>query len=564
MTLFKRFNNKNILAFFLALFAVVMLALGCAPIKPGKAPGSQAVDFNLTLLHTNDVHSTYGGLTDKGQTCYAALCESGRGGYVRLDQAVRAIRRDQPAAVFMDAGDIFQGTLFWTVHKEVMPARLIDKMGYQAIIPGNHEFDEGWGTWLKLVNRLKTPVLAANVSFGAEIKSPALAKIKPYLVLEQGGRKIGLVGLVTPNTPETSSPGLGVSFAEAKEILEKAVQDLSGQGVGIIVAVTHLGLENERRLARAVSGVDVIVGAHSHSLLSNTENRAEGPYPIVEKAPNGAPVLVVSASTASIYLGRLEVGFDAAGVARKWQGGPIKLDEETLASLNAPQPDAALMKLIDGYAAPVAKMMKTRLGAIAADGRDGRPLEEPNVLECRKGECLTGNIVADALRTTAFKKAQIALINGGALRNSLPGGPVTPGDVLGTLPFQNTPLKADMPGEIIWQALERGVSTYGEGEGCFLQVSGLRYAFNPALKSGRRITKAEVMDENGQWGPLDKGASYQVVTIDFLARGGDGFSMFKNFKWEEGDKLANDVLRVYLEKHKQLKAGLEGRITVER
>jgi 5'-nucleotidase len=186
------------------------------------------------------------------------------------------------------------------------------------------------------------------------------------------------------------------------------------------------------------------------------------------------------------------------------------------------------------------------------------------VLECRSGECLTGNVVTDALRAVPFPEAQIAIINGGALRSSLPGGEVTPGHVLGTLPFQNKALTARVPGAVLLQALEHGVATYGEGEGGFLQVSGLRYAFKPANKPGKRITKAEVLAENGQWRPLHPKTAYQVVTVDFIARGGDGFAMLKPMQWEEGDKLANDVLRVHLERHSPVEAALQGRITVQR
>ncbi|MDL2227010.1 metallophosphoesterase, partial [Deltaproteobacteria bacterium OttesenSCG-928-M10] len=378
---------------FLLIFAAVSVGAviflpACTRAPSGRADGQ--ADFTLTVLHTNDTHSTYGGTTAQGLACYAALCEGGRGGYVRLDQAVRAVRKDRPEALFMDAGDIFQGTLFWTLHKERMPAALIDRMGYQAVIPGNHAFDDGWPTWLRLVKRLKTPVLAANISFDARPAPAAAQKLKPYIVLERGGRKIGVVGLLTQNTLETSSPGPGISFGDVRAALESAVEELTGQGVNIIIALTHLGLENDRRLARAVKGVDLIVGGHSHSFLSSRDKKAEGPYPIVEKAPDRKPVLVVSAATACAYLGRLDLGFDAGGVARTWRGEPIPLDEAGLAALGAPEPDAALVKLVDGFAVPVQKMIKTRLGSISADSRAGRPLEEPNVMECRRGECLTG------------------------------------------------------------------------------------------------------------------------------------------------------------------------------
>ncbi|MCL2790092.1 MAG: bifunctional metallophosphatase/5'-nucleotidase [Desulfobulbus sp.] len=546
------------------LFVLLLFVTACSQIGPDKPAAPPSADFALTVLHTNDTHSSYGGTTDKGLACYAALCEGGRGGYVRLDQAVRAIRKDNPDALFLDAGDIFQGTLFWTLHRERMPMVLVDKMGYQALIPGNHEFDAGWPAWLRLVESLKTPVLAANVSFDPRPVSPAVDKILPYSIIERNGRKIGIIGLVTEETPEKSSPGPGIRFSNAQKALEAAVKELSARKVNIIIALTHLGLENDRLLARAVDGVDIIVGGHSHSLLSNVRDRAEGPYPVVEKTPDGTPVLVVTASTACIYLGRLDVSFDDNGVVKKWRGEPVVLDQATLASLEAPKPDAGLVQLIDGFAAPVQKMMTEPIGAIRATGKEGKPLEEPNVMECRRMECLSGNIVADALRTVPFKKADIALVNSGALRVSLPGGDVAPGHVLGTLPFQNTPLRAKMSGAILLQALEHGIAKYGEGEGSFLQVSGLRYAFSPAGQPGQRITSAEVRNKDGRWRPLDKKAIYQVVTLDFVAKGGDGFAMLPPLQWEEGDKLANDALRVYFEQYSPVEAKLEGRIAVQR
>ena len=553
----------------LSLFRVVtllgMLALvgACAQIQPSKAPLFPSADFSLTILHTNDTHSMFGGTTDKGFACYAALCEGGRGGYVRLDQAVRAIRKDNPDALFLEAGDIFQGTLFWTLHRERVPATLVEKMGYQAIIPGNHEFDDGWPTWLRYVDALKTPVLAANVSFDPPPDSPAVDKLQPFIVIERDGRKIGIVGLVTESTPLTSTPGDGISFNDAKKTLEDAVTKLTAQDVQIIIALVHLGLENEKRLARAVDGVDIIVGAHSHSLLCNINPKAEGPYPVVEKTPDGTSVLLVTASTACAYLGKLDVGFDSQGVVTEWKGGPILLDQATLDAMNAPKADAELVQLINDFAAPVAEMLTSTVGTINAQDKNGLPLEDPNVLECRRVECLSGNTVADALRFVPFPEAEIAIINGGALRTSLPGGPVTPGDVLGTMPFQNTAMTVKMSGTTLLQALEHGVSKYGEGEGSFLQVSGMRYVFNPANKSGNRITKVEVLDKKGQWRVLEPKASYQVVTVDFIAKGGDGYAMFKPLQWEEGDKLAHDVLRIYLENNNPLAMELEGRITTK-
>jgi 5'-nucleotidase len=535
------------------LSATLALMSGCAL----RSPDTQK-EYALTVLHTNDVHSSYGGFTAENRICYAPACEGGSGGSVRLQQAVRAVRQNNPDAVLLDAGDEFQGTLFWTLHKDAPATEIIDRIGYQAIAPGNHEFDDGCATFLRYARAIKTPVVAANLSFDQGMEGAE--RILPWIVTQVNGRKIGIVGLVTSETPLVTAHSEGAAFADEETALRKAVAELTAQGVDIIISLTHAGFENDKKMAREVAGVDIFVGGHSHSLLSNTIDRAEGAYPVVEQSPDGKPVLVISAGSAGRYLGRLDIIFDAAGVPVSWSGEPIPIDDKTLAEMKAPKPDVALAAIIEKFAAPAREMLQTPLGEILAPGLDGLPLEKPDVLQCRAGDCLTGNIVADALLSVPFKNSQVVLLNAGALRNSLPGGKVTAGDVLATLPFQNTPMVADLPGSIILQALEHGVSAYGDGSGGFLQTAGLRYAFDARRSAGKRIVKAEISDERGIWRPVQKNKSYRAVTVDFLANGGDGFAMLQPFNWREAEGLMSDALRVYLEQKSPVSLRPEGRI----
>jgi 5'-nucleotidase len=260
------------------------------------------------------------------------------------------------------------------------------------------------------------------------------------------------------------------------------------------------------------------------------------------------------------YLGRLDVRFDKAGVPISWQGEPITLDDSTLVALNAPAPNNELIRIIEEYSVPVRQMINSPIGIIVVEGREGKPLEESSVRQCRQAECLTGDIVTDALRMEAFGETQAVILNSGALRNSLPGGTVTAGDVLATLPFQNTPVRADMPGSVLLQALEHGVSAYGEGQGSFLQVSGLRYVFDPGKEPGKRIVKAEISDKKGAWLPIREDASYNIVTVDFLSGGGDGYAMLSSLQWQESTMLMNDALRLYLQNNSPLTRKLDGRI----
>ncbi|MDR1777080.1 MAG: bifunctional metallophosphatase/5'-nucleotidase [Desulfovibrio sp.] len=548
------------------LSAARLSALLAAALLFGCFGAQRGDDVALTILHTNDVHSSYGGFSAENRLCYQALCEGGKGGSVRMDQAIRASRRDRPAALLLDAGDEFQGSLFWTQHREKPARHVVDALGYTAIVPGNHEFDAGNAVFLDYVEALKTPVLAANLSFDPPRAERAGAKrIKPWMIVQRAGHKIGIVGLVTRETPEASSPDPDAHFADEAETAQKAVTELTRQGVDVIVVLSHIGLENDRKLARAVNGIDIIVGGHSHSLLVKEPEKnkaAEGPYPIVENTPEGKPVLIVSTGSTALYLGRLDVKFDAAGVPQFWSGDNIALDDKTLQALDAPPPNERLKADIQTFADPIAAMLQDPIGEIVSDVKNGAPMESPGVLVCRVGECRTGNVVTDALLTIPFAadKPQIVLLNGGALRASLPAGKVTAGDVLGTLPFQNTPVVGTMDGAAILRALEHGVARHGDGGGYFLQVAGLHYAFDVKKPAGGRVVVARVKDGKGQWKPIAPKAHYRVVTLDFLARGGDGFEMFKAVKWREGENLMNDALRVYLEKHSPVAGRLEGRI----
>ena len=540
----------------LALLCLLLLPLGGCGVQRTTGDG----EYRLTILHANDVHSNYGGYTAEGRICYAALCEGGKGGSVRLEQAVSAIRQEDPDAVLLNAGDEFQGSLFWTIHKEAIVARVLNRLEYQAFVPGNHEFDQGTTTFLKLVNALNMPVLAANISF-AEPR-PGMEKLRPWITLERNGRKIGIIGIANAQTPNLSSPDADTIFEDEAESLRKAVDELSARGGNIIIGLTHIGLENDRKMARSISGLDILVGGHSHSLLSNTLPKAEGPYPVVEKSPEGKPVLVVTAASAGVYLGKLEVAFDAAGVPTAWKGEPLLLDDALLASLQTPGPDKELSTMLDAFAEPVREMLKTPIGAIDAVDRNGKPLEETSVRECREGECLSGNVAADAFLFGPFEDARAVLLNGGSLRASLPGGKVSVGDVVATLPFQDSPVMTDMPGDVLLRALENGVANYGNGEGRFLQVAGLRYAFDARRPSGSRVTKAEVREKGGIWRAVDKTKKYNVVSVDFLARGGDGFSMFPSLPWSQCKMLTSDALRMYLEQYSPVRAKIEGRITI--
>lgn len=528
-------------------FALLLALLWC-----GAAPSWA---FDLTILHTNDVHAMWGGTTANGTACYAPSCEGGKGGSLRLKQAVDALRAANPDTVLLDAGDEFQGTLFYNRFKSEVPAGVLDRIGYDAFVPGNHEFDDACGEFQRFVQGMHVPVVAANLSLPSKADGKPL--VSPWVIVKRGDRRIGIVGLANEETPSLSSPCREASFGPAEAALTGAVRELREQGVNIIIALTHLGLDVDTALAERVEGVDVFVGGHTHSVLSNTDPKAVGPYPVVRKSPSGEPVLVVTAGTACKLLGHLLVSFDEAGVAKSWQGEPVVLDGKG----DVP-PDSGLAAFLDGYGEQLRAFIAQPVGKIIApSGRTSLQRLEDDAHVCRAQECMSGDIVVDALlgavRDTG---ATIALLVGGGIRSPLPVGVVTMGNVLETLPFDNTVVVADMTGKQILDALEHGASEYAQGAGRFLQTSGLSYTVDPAGSAGHRVSSVKIWAKAG-WRPLHPENVYRVATVDYMAEGGDGYAMFKTLKWQYTGLSQSDVVRDFIAAA-PVQAKLGGRIII--
>ena len=506
---------------------VLSCALSLALFLPGCAKNipPQSEPLELVLLHTNDTHSYVAGRDKYGNACMASAdCAGGMG---RIAAVVREERQHADNVLALDAGDQFQGTLFFTVNGWSMLADLDNRVNYDAVTLGNHEFDKGCDTLAQYVGALKYPVLAANLKPEPGCPLRGLS-ISPYAVRTVRGVKVGIVGLANPDVSTLAAACPYTHFTNSADALRKAVAELERQGVRHIVAVTHLGLPADRELARTVDGVDVIVGGHTHSYLG--PNSPEGPYPVVEHSPSGRPVLVVTAKFATEYLGELRVGFDAQGVPTHWEGAAKRLEPGIIP---APDVDAR----VADYAKPLEEFRAQTLGRndlIFPDGMDA----------CRKGECLGGLVVTDAMLDYGRPYgATLALTNGGGLRAPLKRGQFTQGDLLSVLPFGN-------------------MLVIREYDGGILHVAGLRYRFDAARPAGQRVLSAEVVDEHGKARPLDKAGRYAVVLPSYIAKGGDGYTMLIHGKTLSApDPMDADVVGAYIKAHSPMPMPLTGRIT---
>jgi 5'-nucleotidase len=519
--------------------------MGLSDLSQAAGP-ARVEGFPLTFIHTNDVHGSYGGYTQDGKICYQSICPDGTGGALRLERAIRALKAKYPDALVMDAGDQFLGTLYWRVHKEAATVGIMNLEGYQFFVPGNHEFDDGLLTFKKLVDSLQAQVISANLVIkDPKIKIPKLA---PYAVVEIKGRKVGIIGLTTSSTESYGPLATGSSkkvpfeLKNERETLAAYAKELSDLGVDIIVALTHSGLNVDMELAAQVSNVDVIVGGHSHSLLGDFKG-ADGPYPIMIKSPTGDPVLVVTAGSRGSYLGLLSVDFDAQGKVIKWSGLPMLLNDKALSRLKAPPADPQMSAYLEELSLPIHSLMEEKVGRISAS--PGESTLEADRYSCRKVECRTGDAIASSFLSYS-KESQIALINAGSIRNPLPAGDISIGDVLSSFPYEDYAYKGRISGSDLWKVLQNSVDrqTQGSGGG-FLQVAGLKVTYKG--QPGAYTLKEVLVESGSKWLPLDQRAVYNIITLDFLAKGGDGFEIFKDMSWKSTDQLMSDIFVYYLE-----------------
>ncbi|TGR71923.1 LysM peptidoglycan-binding domain-containing protein [bacterium M00.F.Ca.ET.194.01.1.1] len=489
-----------------------MLSVSAITLSAGAA----LADYELNILHINDFHSRIESINKFDSTCSAE--EEGKnecfGGAARLLTAINqtrdALKAGGKNVLLLNAGDNFQGSLFYTTYKGTVEAEMLNAMKFDAMTVGNHEFDDSEDGLAGFLDKVQFPVVTANVV--ATAASKIGDRVKPSIVLEVGGQKIGIVGAVANDTAELATPGPNITIAEDVAKISEQVQKLKQDGVDKIIALTHVGYPRDLEFIAKIPDVDVVVGGHSHTLLSNTDQKAEGPYPTLVDNPGGYKVPVVQAGQYSKYLGDLKVVFDDNGVVKESKGDPILVDSSF-------KPDEATLKRIDELKAPIealkAKVVGTSEGPIEGDRKI-----------CRVKECSMGNLVADA--TLARVKDQgvtIAFANSGGLRSSIDGGDVSMGEVLTVLPFQNTVATFQLKGEDIRAALENGVSQIDDGAGRFMQVSGMKYSFDRSKPAGSRVVSVEVK-EGDAFVPLDPAKTYIVAANNYVRTGGDGFKVF--------------------------------------
>lgn len=483
--------------------------------------------FDLSLMHTNDTHANLDNAAKRAT-------------------AIKEERAENPDALLVDAGDVFSGTLYFNEYQGKADLDLMNYMDYDVMTFGNHEFDlgattDGHKALAEFVKGAKFPFVSSNVDFSKDNKfaglfhteevtaNPKDGNIYNAIVKEVDGEKVGIIGLTTEETAGISSPG-AVEFQNYIAEAKKAVAELEKQGVNKIVAVTHLGyddnpeFDNDKELAKAVEGIDIIVGGHSHTFLGTNSRDASTYKPVVDTTGE-EPTVIVTAYQYNTFLGTLDVKFD--------KDGKITSHAGKLIDIAGKEADSGAAAILKPYAEKVDSIKKQATGATSSvalvQSRDGEAV-------VRKEETNLGNLIADGMLKKAKQYNEdtvIALQNGGGIRAPIDSGEITVGELLTTLPFGNTLATMNLKGSEIMTALEQSVSLAPGLNGGFLQVAGLQFTYDSSKEASKRVQEVKVQNKAGNWETLDPNKTYVVATNAFTAKGGDNYAVFGK-AYEEG------------------------------
>ncbi|KRY00964.1 5'-nucleotidase [Trichinella pseudospiralis] len=488
------------------------------------------------------------------------------GGAAKIKAVVDQVKANNRNVLFLDAGDQFQGTLWYTIMRHRPISEIMNSLGYDAMTLGNHEFDNRLNGLVPFIKNLTFPVVSTNVKAeGTELEN----LIKERLLFNFGNDTIALLGVITPETATLSNPEKSVIFEDEIVILKNAVTTLKQEGINKIIVLSHSGLLKDREICKSVPGVDVIVGGHSHAFLYTGELPSVevpvGPYPEVYTEFEN-PCLVVQSYQFGKYLGKLQVEFNDEGILTSWSGQPILLDNQI-------KPDKEMEIIIDKYHNEVEIYRKEVVGYtdVYIDGRS---------TSCRLSECNLGNMLTDSLVSYAtnsmqhfanseqWTAASVGIINGGAIRNFIKDKPgqLTMKDMYTIAPFDKSIVILRLYGSDLLAAFEHSVSNFSEvsPHGKFLQVSGIRVVYDLTKPNGNRVQSIQIRCQNctlPKYEELKKDAIYNVVMSNYMANGGDSYTVLQNAVeriMTDHSELQNAVN--YFKTHSPITLGLENRI----
>jgi 5'-nucleotidase / UDP-sugar diphosphatase len=555
--------------------------------------------LSIEIIHTNDHHShldsdTYDMVLNGTATRLQI------GGFARL---VTLIEEERDAnSILLNSGEL-NGTLYFSLFKGEPDFKMFNELKLDAYALGNHEFDEGDARLAELIEMANFPIVSSNAL--PEKASPLYRvkdKIKPYVIKEIEGQKVGIIGILkVEKTKNSSLVSDDVSFTPEIETAKKYVKELEALGINKIILLSHVGYYNDIVFARNVPGLDVIVGGDTHSLLGDPDELATaglapiylgqtgpfkgypqtdmekedlGAYPTTVTGPTGDPVHIVQAWSYAYGLGVLNVDFDAYGIATKAEGrivipvgGPfLQKNAEGQRVEVSEEVKADLLKAIEAAPNLVSAPISARVDAMLTPYRDEITASMGKVIGTvsetlgynrvpgvfKAGETPSGSfaayIVSEAFRQTN-PKIDFAIQNAGGVRTQFLQGSFTVADAVKALPFSNTVVMLEMTGKEIKKVLNESAyySLNSGSTGAFPYAAGLRYDVDLSGAEGAVIINVEMQERaTGVWSDLDDPTTYTVSTNSFTALGKDNYLTFKTVRDAAPDNFEDTYIKYYV------------------
>ncbi|MBP5199545.1 MAG: bifunctional metallophosphatase/5'-nucleotidase, partial [Schwartzia sp.] len=489
----------------------------------------------------------------------------------RLSQYKKDLKKQGLAVLLADAGDAVQGAPIGKLSKGESIVNIMNAIGYDFLIPGNHEFDYGMEQFFKLNALQKTKYASCNFT---DLRTGKLC-LSPYKVVSAGGHKIAFVGVTTPETLATSTPkyfqdekgkfiyGFSEDESGAKiyAAIQKAVDAAKAEGAEYVIIVGHLGVNgsipkwSSITIAENTRGVTAIIDGHSHEQFEH----------LMAKNKDGNDVLITQTGTKMQTVGKLVIHDDGTMTSTLEK-------DDTL-----PAPDPKILKVIEKENKKFEPILKQTVGEALVDLCERDPATGQR--RVRSQETNMGDFVADAFR--AVLNTDVALVNGGSLRNTIKKGVFTYQDVLTAFPFGNMRSAGEVTGQTILDALELSAMNLPDENGGFLQVSGMSYTIDATIPSTVELDAhgsfvavhgdRRVKDVMIGGKPIDPEKNYTVGGTTYVLKdGGNGMVMFKGAKLlDDGSMTDADMIMEYVQNHKNAKIGEEyanwqgqGRITI--
>ncbi len=566
-------------------------------------PVLEAKPLDITVLHINDSHSHLDeestNLNLETSTGVRESITVNRGGFARVTALMNSLNKTSKNPVKIHAGDAITGDLYFNLTEGKADADLMNTVCFDTFTLGNHEFDNrdlGLKGFLQFLSNgsCKTQALSANVKFGASSELKDSNLVKPSTILERDGQKIGFIGLtIAGKTKNASRPNDDTLFLDEAESAQAEIDKLKAHGVNKIIVQSHFGYQQDQALAKKLSGVDVIIGGDSHSLLAPQSLTTygitpEGDYPTKTTDKDGKPVCIAQAWQYAYVVGELKVSFDKNGEVSNCNGTPhillgnqfkratsgaAPLSSAELNSIHADIEKSQVLTIVspEQYALDVLKPFKAakdalalKQVAIASENLCLRriPGIKRDISRSALGDACNQNprvnahggdaqqLVAEAFLQEGkkFFNADISIQNGGGVRIDLAKGPITVGNIYTVLPFKNTLVQLKATGQEVKDALEDAIDgvVSSNNSGSYPYTGGLRWEVDLNKTKGQRIGNLQVRNAQGTYQALDLSKTYNLITINFLADGQDFYTTLKGITGERRIDVGLDYAEAFL------------------